>query len=580
MVSQAAMRSQRVVESECRCWNPAVWLLVSLLGTLILVVIGVLLRFGDVKINKRALYNHGGQTSTGTQYQVRLVNGETRCQGRLEVLYNGQWGTVCDDEWDIVNAKVVCQQLHCGMAVHGKSFGQGKGSILLDNVKCKGNEMALSECRNVGWGNHNCYHFEDVSVTCKEPTNMAGRGFGNYTSPTSQSSLRDGSIRLVDGKHACEGRVEIYYRGKWGTVCDDMWSLKNAMVVCKQLGCGDAISAHTNAYFKRGTGPIHLDNVDCKGHELELSTCESGGWKVHNCGHHEDAGVTCHGFSTPEDPVSTEYQTETYTTEATESTSVTTSPTTKSVTRTTKAAPPPVRLMDGDHRCMGRVEVQYKNEWRTVCDDNWNILNAKVVCRQLGCGKAIAAMPGPVFSQGSGQILMDNVDCRGNERAITDCDFPGWGLHNCGHPEDAGVICEESESTTPRSPTTVTVGETEVITYGQPMGRSTGEGMLRLVGGRDRCEGRVEMYLNYAWGTVCDDAWDQRDAQVVCRQMGCGEVLEVWNEAFFGQGTGAILLDNLKCIGTEESLLQCSHIGRDVHNCDHSEDAGVTCSLL
>lgn len=102
---------------------------------------------------------------------------------------------------------------------------------------------------------------------------------------------------------------------------------------------------------------------------------------------------------------------------------------------------------------------------------------------------------------------------------------------------------------------------------------------MRLSGGLHRCEGRVELYQNGAWGTVCDDAWDLPDAQVVCRLLGCGDAIAAHVESFFGPGAGTILLDNVKCTGTELSLWQCSHIPRDVHNCDHSEDAGVTCSL-
>uniref|UniRef100_A0A7N6AVH6 SRCR domain-containing protein n=1 Tax=Anabas testudineus TaxID=64144 RepID=A0A7N6AVH6_ANATE len=108
------------------------------------------------------------------------------------------------------------------------------------------------------------------------------------------SRLGDGTIRLVNGHTACQGRVEIYYQGKWGTVCDDDWFLNNARVVCQQTGCGIAVYAHTNAYFGYGTGPIHLDNVNCYGTETELASCKSLGWDKHNCGHHEDdAGVIC-----------------------------------------------------------------------------------------------------------------------------------------------------------------------------------------------------------------------------------------------------------------------------------------------
>lgn len=104
-------------------------------------------------------------------------------------------------------------------------------------------------------------------------------------------------------------------------------------------------------------------------------------------------------------------------------------------------------------------------------------------------------------------------------------------------------------------------------------------GMLRLVGGQHRCEGRVEIYTSSVWGTICDDAWDLADAQVVCHQLGCGEATAALGEAYFGPGMGRIQLDNLKCTSAERSLLECSHIAWNVHNCDHSEDAGVTCSL-
>lgn len=101
--------------------------------------------------------------------EIRLSNGPSRCQGRVEIFYNGSWGTVCDDDWDLVDANVVCRQLGCGHAITlppALAFGQGSGPIFLDNVDCKGWEVALSECWSHGWGIHNCYHYEDVAVVC------------------------------------------------------------------------------------------------------------------------------------------------------------------------------------------------------------------------------------------------------------------------------------------------------------------------------------------------------------------------------------------------------------------------------
>ena len=100
-------------------------------------------------------------------------------------------------------------------------------------------------------------------------------------------------VRLVNGPTELEGRVEVLYKGVWGTVCDNGWDLNDTQVVCRQLGFGPAVAARRSAYYGEGSGRIWLDNVNCVGTELYIENCSHNGWGFGFCDHREDAGVQC-----------------------------------------------------------------------------------------------------------------------------------------------------------------------------------------------------------------------------------------------------------------------------------------------
>ena len=92
------------------------------------------------------------------------------------------------------------------------------------------------------------------------------------------------------------------------------------------------------------------------------------------------------------------------------------------------------------------MEIFHDGSWGTVCDDDWDINDAQVVCRQLGFPFAGSVQNSARFGYGSGQIWLDDVGCLGSEASIVNCPRGAWGSHNCGHHKDASVICSRELS--------------------------------------------------------------------------------------------------------------------------------------
>ncbi|KAK2493107.1 hypothetical protein MC885_010011 [Smutsia gigantea] len=458
--------------------------------------------------------------SAGLLHALRLRDGQSRCDGRVEVSLDGVWGRVLDDAWDLHGADVVCRQLGCGgaeRAYDAPAPGRAAVPVGLGYARCLGTERRLTQC--------------NVSASLLVPA-VASRDAGVVCSGSRR-------VRLAGGLSRCAGRVEVLHGGAWGTVCDDGWDLRDAHVVCGQLGCGHALSATGAAHFGAGAGRIWLDELGCGGHESALWQCPSRGWGRHDCGHKEDAGVFCSGSVA-------------------------------------------LRLRGGTHGCAGWLDVFYNGTWGAVCSNALKDTSLSIICKQLGCGEQ-GWLENRPFHTGSGTFWVDKIECRRlRNSTLWQCPSAPWHPHSCAHGEEVWVTCAGgalvvcgrtgvglSEKMTQDSAETLNC----LSTHSCPE-----EGALRVRGGEGGCSGRVELWHAGSWGTVCDDSWDLADAEVVCRQLGCGRAEGALVGATFGPGSGPVWLDEVGCRGSEASLWDCPAEPWGHGDCGHKEDAGVRCS--
>jgi deleted-in-malignant-brain-tumors protein 1 len=202
------------------------------------------------------------------------------------------------------------------------------------------------------------------------------------------------------------------------------------------------------------------------------------------------------------------------------------------------------RLAGSHLHTEGRLEVYHDGVWGTVCDDGFSANDARVACRSLGFADAGWSLDNR-YGPGVGRIWLDDVSCDGSESFIGNCRHQGWGHNNCMHSEDVSIACNEAT-----------------------------DGGVRLIG--SQFEGRLEVFHEGVWGTVCNDAFDDTDAKVVCKSLGYGNVGRTLHKQF-GEGTGRIWLDGVQCTGSEVSIVDCKHKDWGVHDCFHYEDVSISC---
>ncbi|VDI68325.1 deleted in malignant brain tumors 1 protein, partial [Mytilus galloprovincialis] len=479
--------------------------------------------------------------TSGSYTNVRLVGGNYYWEGRVEIYHNGAWGTICDDNFDTNEAKVICTMLgynrYGSVTAYGSAaFGEGRGSIMLDDLQCNGYESDISHCASNGWNHHNCGHGEDASVSCRYPksggnsitTDSVTTEESVTTLPSVETSGTYTNVRLVGGNYYWEGRVEIYHIGVWGTICDDDFDTNEAKVICAMLGFNryGSVTAYGNAAFGEGSGSIMLDDLNCNGYENDISQCSPRRWNHHNCGHSEDASVSCRY---PKSGGRNEVTTVSFLDRAT---------TADVLGRHGHIS---FRLTNGGY---GLLEIYYKGRWGYVCH-NYNQQREEFnsACRYLGYSSAVRINSAivTVFNDRSHSAIVTDFHCPRSyyyyflfPNGIDDCTGSRLGYSNycnnklyieCGTYVDATTV--EYEVTT--ADVLGTHGHIPVrLTYG-------GEGYLQI-------------YYNGRWGYVCHNS-SQSTYQFnsVCRNLGYSSAHYVYGRY---DSSHTALVTDLQCPGS------------------------------
>ncbi|KAG9464773.1 hypothetical protein GDO78_019418, partial [Eleutherodactylus coqui] len=411
---------------------------------------------------------------------------------------------------------------------------------------CSGSEKSITDCKSRGWGNSDCTHEEDAGVVCKDER-LPGYVEPN-TIETEQRQLEEIRLRpvIASAKNRLpinEGILEIKYRDTWEQVCDVAWTQKNSHVVCGMLGFPSEKKYNRNfykLYLDRQKPSFRLHSVKCSGTEVHLSLCPFEFYKLNSSAACQDGSpvvVSCTLGSVF----------------AAQNAAQTAIKKKKVVQQQQREEI--VRLKGGSRPGEGRVEVLKNGQWGTVCDDRWDLQAASVVCRELGFGSAKEALTGARLGQGMGAIHMNEVRCTGNEKSLLDCRYKNITEEDCKHSEDAAVKCNSPY-----------------------MGY---ERTIRIIGGRTKFEGRVEVKAGNTWGYLCSDGWTTKESMVACRQLGLGYSLHAVTETWYWEASNVteMTMSGVRCSGTEMSLQQCSrHKAISCKNTGNRHAAGVICS--
>ncbi|XP_011408754.1 PREDICTED: scavenger receptor cysteine-rich domain superfamily protein-like, partial [Amphimedon queenslandica] len=407
------------------------------------------------------------ECTTGT---VRLVNGTSSNNGRVEYCFDGGWASLCGLSAPASTA--VCRTLGFNTSFasiyNDERYGRNNNPSSLSYLSCPTSATHVNQCTAIRKGNGGCWR--SVSRCGKEYSVQCYNNIGECT---------EGSFRLVNGTIEQEGRVEICTNGLWGAICHGSWNSIDAFVLCRSLGYGGSgPTTYWTSTFGLATGPAPWKNVLCYGWENTLFDCQKTIYPYDSCPVQNTVGVACKDG----------------------------------------CANGQVRLVGGNFENEGTIQVCYSGRWGQVSDQGWDANGARVVCNQLGyTGGNAVPTTGSSYGKSNLTIHLKFVACSGNEINIDLCSKTKLSLNN-GKKElvtaqVAGVDCIYDAPTDPPCIATPPLYNTQGSQCGAAQNRT-----VRMNPDDPPGNGRVQYCYNGYWSPFCN--MDPITASIACNDLG------------------------------------------------------------
>ncbi|KAM4565234.1 scavenger receptor cysteine-rich type 1 protein M130-like [Fundulus diaphanus] len=469
------------------------------------------------------------------------------------------------------DAEVACRGLGCGSPVilQGALFGGEKVPLKRREFHCEGNELALQNCKSSDSARKPCSPENILGLTCS------------------------GYLRLVGENSSCAGTLEILYLGQWRPVADkyDRLETKLAASVCAELGCGAFFSVTKR--IEPSASPVWWIPSSCPQSLSELRECVV----LDDDTHDSSFEVRCSDS---------------------------------------------VRLVNSFNHCSGRLELKTNQLWSTVCEKDFDMQDAEVACRELGCGSPVI-LQGALFGGEKVPLKRREFHCEGNELALQNCKSSDSARKPCSPENILGLTCSGYLRLVGENSSCA--GTLEILYHGQwrPVAdkydrletkldasvcaelgcgafvsvtkriepsaspvwwipsscpQSLSElrecvvldddthdssfevrcsDSVRFVNSFNHCSGRLELKTNQLWSTVCEKDFDMQDAEVACRELGCGSPV-ILQGALFGGEKVPLKRREFHCEGNELALQNCKSSDSARKPCSPENILGLTCS--